>query len=163
MSEQKTVELNEEDRKQLLTFFEKLDTSILKNVAEALSMMVRAFDGRPIEPDDIITKLVNVKDITERSNFPTYPLLAKQVYLRLIALYNPQGYPCKDWADFEARALTSYKGLSREQYVEMTKSAIQTPEQQFYLGDNKPRAPEQEPKTHFWNRKPKEQSEFVHQ
>jgi len=114
-SETVEVEITEKEKEELLKFFEKLDSDMLRSLAEAISMMVRAFEGKPIEPEDIITRLTNVKNILERSRFPTYPLLAKQVYLRLIALYAPEAYPCRDWADLEAQALISYKGLSREE------------------------------------------------
>lgn len=167
MVEQVQVELTEQERQQLLKFFEQLDTETLKATFEAISMMVRAFEGRPIEPEDVITRLTNVKNILERSRFPTYPLLAKQVYLRLIAKYNPQAYACRDWADMEAEALISYKGQSRTEYVEMTRAAAaaQT-EQEFYFGEV-PQAPVQGEKKRFGflRRKPssREQSEFEHQ
>lgn len=154
--------LTSQERDKLLKFFETLDTKMLRNTAEAISMMVRAFEGKPIEPDDIITRLTNVKNILERSRFPTYPLLAKQIYLRLIAKYNPQAKACKDWADLEAEALISYKGQSRAEYVEMTKAAAAASGQEFYLGQPKP---ETQPKPRLWQRKPKrqEESEFVAQ
>jgi len=160
------VELTKKEKEKLIQFFDKLDVAMLRNVAEAISMMVRAFEGRPIEPEDIITRLTNVKNILERSRFPTYPLLAKQVYLRLIAKYAPEAYPCEDWADLEAQALISYKGLSREEYVEMTKaaSAART-EQEFYFGEKPGMPQETKGKRRWWQRlaKPKEESEFVHQ
>jgi len=152
------VELTKEERQQLLKFFEQLDTETLKATFEAISMMVRAFEGRPIEPEDVITRLTNVKNILERSRFPTYPLLAKQVYLRLIAKYNPQAYACRDWADMEAEALIEYRGQGRTEYVEMTR--------EFYFGEM-PRVPVQGEKKRFGflRRKPssREQSEFEHQ
>jgi len=161
LAKQETVQLTKRERKELVGFFEQLDNRMLKSVFEAISMMVRAFEGKPIEPQDIITKLTNVKNILERSRFPTYPLLAKQVYLRLIAKYNPQASPCKDWADLEAEALISYKGQSRSEFVDMTKAATAAQEQQqFYLGETRLAQP---PKRRFWQRKPKQESEFIAQ
>jgi len=159
------VKLKDEEKKQLLEFFEKLDTEMLKNVAQAISMMVRAFEGRPIEAEDVITRLTNVKNILERSRFPTYPLLAKQVYLRLIALYEPSAFPCRDWADLEAEALISYKGQSRQEYVEMTKAAAAaTTEQEFYFGEMPPRVQPQRKSRWPWRRQRKrEESEFEYQ
>jgi len=160
--------VTEREKQELLKFFEQLDTATLKSVAEAISMMVRAFEGRPIEPEDIITRLTNVKNILERSRYPTYPLLAKQVYLRLIAKYNPAAYACRDWADLESQALISYKGLSREEYVEMTRAATAArTEQEFYFGEM-PSIPQQaKVKRRWWQRllpaKPKEESEFEHE
>lgn len=152
----------EVEKKEVLEWFEQMDMDVLTNVAEAIRMLVCAFEGKPIESDDVITRLINVKNIIERSRFPTYPLLAKQIYLRLIALYNPQAYPCKDWADLEAQALVSYKGLNWDAYVEMAK-ASQVPEgrQEFYFGTTPPKTEQPQLKRHFWQRKPKqEQSEF---
>jgi hypothetical protein len=164
MSKQElSVAIKEPEKKELLEWFEKLDLNMLKNVAEAIRMMVCAFEGRPIDASDVITRLINVKNIVERSRFPTYPLLAKQVYLRLIALYNPQGYPCKDWADLEAEALVAYKGLNWDAYVEMAKaSQVPGEQQQFYFGTTQPQKAEvPQPKRRFWQKgKPKEQSEF---
>ena len=162
MTAQVSVALEDKEKKQLLKFFEKLDTEVLASTAKAISMMVRAFEGKPIEPEDIITKMTNIKNILERSRFPTYPLVAKQVYLRLIALYHPECFHFKDWADREAEALISYKGQSRSEYVEVARAASVMEGQEFYLGEGKPRqAPKA--KTHFWSRKPKEETEFENQ
>lgn len=160
MTEKPTVTLEEADKKQLLEFFNKQDNKMLASVAKAISMMVRAFDGKSIEPEDIISRFTNIKNILERSRFPTYPLLAKQVYLRLIKEYNPQAAACERWANLEAEALISYKGLSREEYVDSIKAAASVPEQQFHIGD---RSMQQPQKRRFWQRKPKEQSEFISQ
>jgi len=83
--------------------------------------------------------------------------------LRLIAKYNPNAKACEDWANLEAEALISYKGLSREEYVDSIKAAANVgSEQQFYLGDRKP--PQAQAKRSFWQRKPKaEESEFENQ
>ena len=157
------LEVTEEtEKKELVAFFGKLDKDTLKATFEAISMMVRAFEGKPIEAQDIITKLTNVKNILERSRFPTYPLLQKQVYLRLIAKYNPQAYACEDWANLEAEALISYKGKSREEYVDITKHAGGTAEQQqdFYFGE---RTEIQRKRLLSRFRKPKEEkSEFAY-
>jgi len=159
------LEITEKEKEHLLEFFEQLDTETLKVVAEAISMTVRALEGKPIEPEDVITRLTNVKNILERTRFPTYPLLAKQVFLRLIALYNPNAYPCKDWAETEAEALISYKGLGREEYVEMTRSTAR-PEQEFYFGEVPKVQEEVTPKKRrWWQRlfKKKEESEFAYE
>ena len=114
----------DKEKKELLDFFSKLDKEMLKDVAGVISTLVRAFEGKPPEGEDAITRLTNVKDILERSRFPTYPLLAKQVYLRLIHKYAPEeAESCEVWANLEARALISYKGKSREEYTEQLKHA----------------------------------------
>ena len=94
----------------------------IKEIAGTISLLMKAIDGSPIEPDDIIRELINLKDIRERSRFPTYPILAKNVYLRLISKYHPEAKACLDYADHEAHTLISYKGESRKEAVEMRKA-----------------------------------------
>ena len=163
MTQQASVVLEDKEKAELLGYFEELDTKMVASAWKAISMMVRAFDGKPIEPEDIITRFTNIKNILERSRFPTYPLLAKQVYLRLIAEYNPQAKACEKWANLEAEALISYKGLSRQEYVDSIKAAANVgTEQQFYVGEGKPIQPQV--KRRFWQRKPKtDESEFENQ
>jgi len=152
--------LSEEEVQKLSEIFE--DKEAFVRFTESMSMLIRAFEGRPIDARDIITSLTNIKNILERSRFPTYPLLAKQVYLRLIAKYIPEASSCKEWADIEAEALISYKGLSRAENVEICKAATGAQEQQqFYFGE---KGSPMQPKRRFWERKPKEEpSEFVSQ
>lgn len=118
------IEIKPEEKAELLQFFEKLDLQMLKNTAEAISMFVRAFEGEAIEPSDIIRDLINVRNIIERSNFPSYPVITRQVYLRLVAKYNKNYKAYEDWMDIEAQALKSYKGKSTEQYVEIAKAKM---------------------------------------
>lgn len=156
------LKIDAKEKEQLIDFFRQVDKDVLKATAEAISMMVRAFEGRPVEPDDIITRLTNVKNILERSRFPTYPLLAKQVYLRLIAAYNPSAQSCEKWANLEAEALISYKGQSRQEYTEQMKAASGRQEQQSIVFGPGPIA--REPKRRFWQRKGKPpESEFDHE
>lgn len=168
MAEQKLqeaqIELTVEERENFKKIAETFNMEEIKKMLEILSMEIRAFEGKPIEPDDVITRLINIKNKMERSRFPTYPLLAKQVYLRLIAKYNKNATACKDWADMEAEALIAYKGLNWDAYVEMAKAtSMPAEQQQFYLGPTQ-QAPKVE-KRHFWQRdkSKKEESEFVHQ
>jgi len=155
-----TAELEKAEKEELIALFRKFDVSLLKSTAEALSMFARAFEGKPIEPENVIKTLIDHKNLMERSRFPTYPLLAKQVYLRLIALFHPEAKCCADWADLEAHALIQYKGQGREEYVNVQKAASQSPEQQFYLAPKQ--GLQQQPKKSRWQfRKPKEESEFV--
>lgn len=154
--------LDDKEKQVLLDYLSKQDTEALKTAAQAISMFVNAFSGKPIEAEDVISRLINVKNKMERSRFPTYPLLAKQVYLRLIAKYNPNGDACKEWANYEAEALIAYKGQNWDAYVEMVKAASGPQEQQqFYLGGamqgKEPGTPQK--KGHFWNRNPKQPQE----
>ena len=157
----KTLTLTEQEKKQLKTVLKTQETDI-KVVASRISMLVKAFEGRPIEPDDIITRLTNVKNILERSRFPTYPLLAKQVYLRLIKMYIPEADSCQQWADREAESLISYRGQSRSEYVEMTRAAYAQEAQRFYIGDQQ--APQPQKRgflSRFRKPKPQEETEFT--
>ena len=118
----------DKEKKELLKFFAKMDKELLKDVAGVISTLVRAFEGKPPEGEDAITWLTNVKNILERSRFPTYPLLQKQVYLRLLHKFaekegSEEGQAYEDWANAEAQALISYKGKSREEYTEQLKHA----------------------------------------
>jgi len=165
-------EITEEEMRfiELLRFLDPEERAALLEIAklqaEMYAFWVRASRGEPIEAQDVITRLINVRDILERSRFPTYPLLAKQVYLRLIAKYNPNAYPCRDWADLEAKALIAYKGLNWDAYVEMAKATKEPSErQQFFFGiappmQQQPRKEVKRSKWRFWRRGKEEESEF---
>jgi len=146
----KEAELEEKEREELLNLFGKLDTSLLKSTAEALSMFARAFEGQPIEPENVIKTLIDHNELMERSRFPTYPLLSKQVYLRLIAIIHPEAVVCESWADLEAKALIEYKGLGRDEYVDIHKAAQpQGTEQLLYFGSQRQQQ-QQQPKKSRW-------------
>lgn len=87
-----------------------------------LSMLDRALDGKPIEPTDIISGLINLKDIRERSRFPTILDVKAQTYKRLLAEKIPECKAFEEWANQEAHALISLKGESRKEGVEMAKA-----------------------------------------
>jgi len=134
-----TLQLDDKEKAQLLTQFSKFDKDTLKSTFEAISMMVRAFDGKAVEPDDVITRLINVKHTWERSRFPTYIIVARQVYLRLLAKYHPEATACAEWADLEAEALIPYKGDNWEYYVKMLQAqAGQRDEQQTTFNFSQP-------------------------
>lgn len=119
--EEKNIEQQKQD---FIAQIKRADPKELQPLLEVLSMMVRAFEGKEVNPDsDQITRLINIKNILERSNFPSMTEINFQTYARLIAFYHPE--ECKafeKWADFRAEALKSYKALSSEQYVEMFKA-----------------------------------------
>jgi hypothetical protein len=124
-----------------------------------IALIIKASKGLPIDPDSIITQLTDIKNILERTRFPTYPILAKHVYLRMMAKYILGADSCLEWSKEEASALISYKGQSRSETVEMNKAPQPTSGQQFYLNERTPQV--QEGKRHFWSRGPKkEESEF---
>lgn len=129
---------------------------------QEISMIIKAAKGIPLDPDSVITQLTDIKNILERTRFPTYPILGKHVYLRLIAAANRNAKACKLWSDTECAAFVSYKGQSRSETVEMNKAA-QPSTQQFYLGERGQQPQQQEQKKHWWSQGPKkeEASEFV--
>lgn len=107
----------------LIEQIKKLDRKDIISILEIFSMLVRAFQGKEVNPDeDVITRLINVKNILERSNFPSMPIINFQVWARLIAKYHPELDAFQDWADFQAQGLKSLKALSSEQYVDMFKA-----------------------------------------
>jgi len=160
---QQGLELSKEDQKVLQSFFAKADPKQSKMFLELISMQVRAFEGRPVDPEDVYTRLTNVKNILERSRFPTYTLIAKQVYLRLLRWkYGDVAQVCKEWADLEAESLISYKGLSRQEYTEQMKHAGQDMGPgAYFFGDRLGEQPT--PKHRFWQKPKREESEFVYQ
>lgn len=160
----KTVLFSEMDRQQLMALFQNVDLKTLRNIAETVSMFSRAFDGRPIDPSDAITRLTNPKKITERSRFMNYPAVGEQVYCRLVALMEPSAQAFKEYADLKAECMLSYKGLSRKEWIEGLKAQGQIRDQQsIFLGSQQYT---QQPKKRFWQRsrvKPvKEESEVIY-
>lgn len=149
------LELSEEDIKKVKALAKEMN---LEEFSTFISGIVRAFEGKPINPEELILKLINVKNILERTRFMTYPLLGRNVYLRLIAQKHSEATSCLEWANLEAYGLTSYKGLSRTEFVDMTKKA-QAPEEQQQIFF--PSSEVQKPKRRFFQRKPKkEKGEF---
>jgi len=160
--ETKEKEMTETELAELIEIMSKQDKSSL----EFLSMIVRAFDGRAIDSDDVITRLINVKNLMERSRYPTYPQVGLQVYLRLVAHYAPEAEPCKEWADTLSHALIAYKGENWKAYVEMAKGQQLAAQQEFYLGPRAqdPQAQAQATKRRWpWSREPKPEQEFKSQ
>ena len=136
---------------------EAKDELEFKKRMRRIVLIIKAGRGEPIDPDSVITQLTDIKNVLERTRFPTYPMLGKHVYLRLIADMNTNAKACYKWSEKEASALISYKGQSRAEVVEMNK-APQIPQQSIYL--NPQQQAQQQTKTHFWNRPKKEASEF---
>ena len=158
---QKSVSLSDEEFKEVGLLFELPEDEVIRRLT-IFSKLQRAFHGLPLEETDIITRFTNVKEIMERSRFMTYPLCAKQEYLRLIhKSYGDVAVSCKEWADFEAKALISYKGLSREEYVKSVQRAMEQP-QSIIVSQPQPQRVEQ-PKRRFWQRQPKPPKEFKHE
>lgn len=127
-----------------------------------ISKLIRVLEGKPLEDDTIIKSLTNPKEILERSRFMTYPLLQKNVYLRLVATKHPELKSFREWANYEAKALISYKGEGRKEWVEQRKNTQQA-ESGTVIGSYTGQ-PQPQPKKRFWQRSPKpEKSEFINQ
>lgn len=144
--------------------FEIIDTKKeeqdVKEFAEKLSILVRATKGLPIDPQEQIRYLIDIKEDSERTRFPTYPVLERNLYLRLIhKMYGKVAKSCLDWAKAEASALISYKGQSRKEYVDSIKKATQEG-QEINIGRIRE---EIQKKKRFWQREQKEKSEFENQ
>jgi hypothetical protein len=155
-----TTELTQEDLKNISAVINTTSEEELKRFAKSMSLLIRTFSGEQIDPDSVMEFFTDIKRLTERSNFPTYGLIARQVYLRLVARIYPEAIACLEWADEEAHAMISYQGLSRNQLVEMKRAANQTG-QLFQIGTKQTEEPKQEAKSHFWTRSRNEKrSEF---
>lgn len=157
-----TPGFTEDERQRIAETFKDLNPKFARRFFETVSMMERAFQGRPIDPKDAIQRLTNVKDITERSRYPTYMLIAKQNFCHLATdILGLKAF--KKLADLESAALISYKGESRKEYTEQLKAASgQADQQTISFGS----AIEKEAKKRlsFLRRKPKETvSEFINQ
>ena len=135
----------------------------LKKQLQALSDIMKVFDGKSLEGEDLISFNTNLKDIKERTRFLTFPLLKENVYFRLHEeLYPEIAQSGKYYADTVATSLISYKGLGREEFRDIKKAAQPTDGQGTVIGSYTGQPQTVEPKRHFWNRKPKgEESEFV--
>jgi hypothetical protein len=118
-----TPELSDAEKQKMLEQFSHLDANTLKSTLEAIAMMIRAFEGKSVEPDDVITRLINVKNNMERSNFPTMLILQEQVYCRLVAKYHPELEAFSDYADEKAHALIALKGQNWFYYGEFLKAS----------------------------------------
>ncbi|HKJ30798.1 MAG TPA: hypothetical protein VKA34_03175 [Balneolales bacterium] len=131
---------------------------------DLLAKLMNALEGKsPNPPDEIITSLTNPHNILERTRFPTHPILQKNVYLRLVALKHPELSAFKQWANYEAEAMISYKGEGRKEWVEQRRNAT-LQEQGTVIGSLTQGSPQVQPKRRFWQRGEKqEKSEFVNQ
>lgn len=95
----------------------------LKLMLQAMSMMSRALEGQPIEPEDIFSGMLNIKDIRERTRYPSILDLKRHTYLRLLSGKCPEARACVIWADEEAHSFISYpKGEGRKEGVEIMKA-----------------------------------------
>lgn len=149
------IELTAEEKKVLGKLTTNLSPEQFLEFANKISIITRATQGKTVEQTSIYDKLIDIKDIKERSRYPTYPILSLIVYLENIAKANPNAKACSVWSNHLSKALISYKGQSRSEFVDMSK-APQPPQQEFYLGSQRYIEPRQQKKAHFWSRPPKQ-------
>jgi len=114
--------LNEEDFALLNFFlFDPQREDEFRKLLQALSMTVRARRGESIEPEDIFSGMLNIKDIRERTRFPSYLDLRRHIYLRFLSYIAPEVSDIINaWVDEEAHEFISYpKGEGRKEGVEI--------------------------------------------
>lgn len=160
MSKVETI-LTEEETVEIQEFLQKFEPKDIEKFSLLFSSLMLGLEGK-MRRGDRIYQFTNVDSLLERGRYPTYPILQKQVYNRLIALKYP--YICatnKKWADLEAEGLIGYKGGSRSEWVEVEKHQAMASEQQIFFGN---RGEQQQPKRRFWQKKPKSETpEFVNE
>lgn len=115
--------ISADELESLRWFLDPQNTEELKRMLQALSMLDRALEGQPIEPEDIFSGMLNIKDIRERTRYPSILDLKRHTYLRLLAAKCPEANACVKWADEEAHSFISYpKGEGRKEGVEIMKA-----------------------------------------
>lgn len=141
--------------------------NMLDYTDEELAQFVKvrnAMKGRsPIDKPDLMQFNVNLKNINERTRFLTFPLLKEAVYFQLLAKMHPIiAIKAQKYADLMEECLISYKGLSREEFKEITKHAVNQPESTF-IGTYSGSPPMQQKKgflSRFRRGRTSEESEF---
>ena len=118
-------ELSEEEKEQLA--FELLASLPPEKVEQILNnfyLIDKFIRGEPLKPGQLFHNLINVEDIRERSRFPTTLDVKFQAYCRLIyELIGEPARPLLEWANQEAHTYISYKGLGRDEAIEMAKAS----------------------------------------
>lgn len=124
-----------------------------------LMMLKRASEGKTPEPIDVISNLIDIKKMTERTGFPTYTVLQQIVYLKLgYAKFGEAAKVLNDWAEIHMQCLIAYKRQQRKEAIEMVKRAYEGDQTSFSFGGEQAK----QPKKRFWQRQPKgEESEFA--
>ena len=126
------------------------------NLEDLRQILILAEGGDP-EAQRWLNKFLKTESPQERSFFPSYPFIQRQVYLLAgskVFFKDEEGNPLKMWADLEAEVFNGYKGKKSDQVVEMLKKGTDlgnltlTPQMQ---------APQQ--KSKFLSRKPKDEFE----
>jgi hypothetical protein len=133
--EDTSLTLTEEDKAKLQNILSTVDHDQLMNLFKLVGDLLSIIEGRP-EPQKPLT---DVNNKLEKTNFPTHAIRRKNEYLRLISFFNKNAVACLKWADVEAEGLESYQGKSREQEVELRKTAnLNQSSQEFYLNSTNP-------------------------
>lgn len=149
------------EKEELLKKFMTLPEDKQKKQLQTLSNLMRVFDGKSMDAEDLISFNINLKDIKERTRFVTFPILRENVFFRLhTELYPEIAMSGELYADLLAKSYISYKGLGREEFRDIRKAAP-SDEQGMFVGNMTSNAP-QPPKKRFGflNRSKKVESEF---
>jgi len=162
---QQEIKIESEIKQSFIEEILRYDDKDLEKIFEIISMMRRAFKGQQVKPDDPIRNLIDIKNILERSRFPSMAIINFQVYCRLLAKFHPELSAFKEWADTQARALIEYKGAGREEFVKLYSAQFtggQGPQTQISFGQSSAvkQLEQQQQKKHWYSRKPKEEGEF---
>jgi len=145
------------DEKEQLAFelLASLPSKKVEQVLTALYLIDKFVRGEPLKPGQLFHNLINVEDIRERSRFPTTLDIKFQTYARLVyALYGEVAKPLVEWADQEAHVYISYKGLGRDEAIEMAKAGrgIEIMPAMVYPERERQPTPTQAPKKGFFAR-----------
>lgn len=127
MSESLLTQAQKEPTEDEIKFYTDLlaymDPEKLKPVLEAMSMLWRVLEGKPLDIDELFSGLLNVKSKIERTRYPNLTFSAKHVTLRLMGKHYP-GFmkPYEDWAESEDEHLIAVEGEGRKEGVEILKA-----------------------------------------
>ena len=105
----------EEVKKNIMALDEKDFIKFLTRLAQTLN----AVDKKPPGWKSFINRMVNLEDVKERSRYPTYPILAKNVYLEMLGDLIPEARAATMLKNKESSALIAYQGEQWEHVVKM--------------------------------------------
>lgn len=116
------VELSTEEIVALQNVFSG-DIEEFKSLIQRIAMAKRAIRGQPIEPEDIYSGLINIKDKRERTIFQNQLTMRLGIYCRFMAAIWPETADIwLEWADQEVTHYIGYKGIGIDKAVEVLKA-----------------------------------------
>jgi hypothetical protein len=105
--------------KQVTKDLMKLDEEEFIKFLTRLSQTLNAMDKKPPGWKSFINRMVNLEDVKERSRYPTYPILSKNVYLEMLGDLIPEARAATMLKNKESSALIAYQGAQWEHVVKM--------------------------------------------